>query len=172
MWPDLWKGNIIAHFQIPFYYIFCNQHTQIHVLAKFQLCILKCFEVTALKSSSNRKIDLYSKFTENKPQALPKMDVTFEWSEVQTWILYHHVCHEPRNGLLGKLFPILSFFTTNKVEIHEESLIASNHFYVTWTNGHILQFFWTTAIKQRFSSYSWLGKCNDTQVLTIGSFLH
>jgi len=42
-----------------------------YVLAKFQLCIQKAFEVTALQSSSNRKIDLYSMFRENKLQALP-----------------------------------------------------------------------------------------------------
>jgi len=35
-----------------------------YVVAKFQLCILKAFEVTALQSSSNRKIDLYSKYRE------------------------------------------------------------------------------------------------------------
>ena len=42
------------------------------VLAKFQLHILKTFEVTALKSSSNRKIYLYSKRWENKLQVLSK----------------------------------------------------------------------------------------------------
>jgi len=55
-----------------------------YVLAKFQLCILKPFEVTALQSSRNRKIDFYSKYRENKLQTLPKTDVTYEWSEVQT----------------------------------------------------------------------------------------
>ena len=74
------------------------------MLAKFQLRTLKAFEVTALQSSSNRKIDLYSKHRENKLQALPKMDVTYEWSEVGTRILHHHICHELRNGLLDKLF--------------------------------------------------------------------
>ena len=34
-----------------------------YVLAKFQLCILN---VLALQYSSNRKIDLYSKYRENK----------------------------------------------------------------------------------------------------------
>jgi len=37
-----------------------------YVLVKFQLHILKAFEVTALQSNSNRKIDLYSKHGENK----------------------------------------------------------------------------------------------------------
>ena len=55
-----------------------------YVLAKFQLQILKAFEITALRSSSNRKIDLYSKHRENKLQVLPKTDVTYEWSEVGT----------------------------------------------------------------------------------------
>jgi len=41
-----------------------------YVLAKFQCHILKTFEVTALQSSSNRKIDLYSKRRENKLQVL------------------------------------------------------------------------------------------------------
>jgi len=84
-----------------------------YLLAKFQLCILKAFEVTVLQSSSNRKIDLYSKHRENKPQALPKTDVTHEWSEVGTRILHHHVCHELRNGLLSKLFFLLPCITTN-----------------------------------------------------------
>ena len=47
-----------------------------YLLAKFR--ILKAFEVTALQSSSNRKIDLYSKHKENKLQALPKTDVTYK----------------------------------------------------------------------------------------------
>ena len=50
------------------------------VLVKFQLRILKAFEVTALQSSSNRKIErliyVYSKCSENKLQALSITDVT------------------------------------------------------------------------------------------------
>ena len=102
-----------------------------YVLAKFQLRILKAFEVMALQSSSNRKIDLYSKHRENKLQSLPKTYVTYEWSEVRTQILNHHVCYELRNGLLGKLFLVLSCITINKVEIHEETSIVNDHFDVT-----------------------------------------
>ena len=102
-----------------------------YVLAKFQFRILKTFEVTALQSSSNRKIDLYSKHRKNKLQALPKTDVTYEWSEVGTRILHHHVCHKLRNGLVGKLFLLLPCITTNKVEIHEKTSIANDHFDVT-----------------------------------------
>ena len=54
-----------------------------YVLAKFQLHILKAFKITTLQSSSNRKIDLYSKYRENKLQVLTKTDVTYEWSDVQ-----------------------------------------------------------------------------------------
>ena len=50
-----------------------------YVLAKFQLCILKAFENTALQSNSHRKIDLYSKHRENNLQALPKTDVTIDY---------------------------------------------------------------------------------------------
>ena len=57
---------------------FYNVQTQMYVLAKFQLRILKSFEVSALQSSSNRKINLYSKYRENKLQVLPKTDVTYE----------------------------------------------------------------------------------------------
>ena len=35
------------------------------------------------------------------------MDVTYEWSDVQTQNLHHRVYHELRNGLLGKLFSLL-----------------------------------------------------------------
>ena len=44
-----------------------------YVLAKFQLHILKTFEVITLQSSGNRKIDLYSKYKENKLQVLTKI---------------------------------------------------------------------------------------------------
>ena len=132
------------------------------VLAKFQLRILKAFEVTVLQSSRNRKIDLYSKYRENKLQVLTKMDVTYKWSEIWTRNLHHHVCHELRNGLLGNLFFLLPFITANKVEIHEETSIASNCFDIMWTSGHNLQFLWPTAIKQRFSSSSCLDELDDT----------
>ena len=102
-----------------------------YVLAKCQLYILKAFEVTALQSNSNRKIDLYSKHRENKLQALPKVKVTYKWSEVGTRILYHHVRHELRNGSLGKLFLLLPCITTNKVKIHEETSIVNDLFDVT-----------------------------------------
>ena len=102
-----------------------------YVLARFQLHILKAFEVTTLKSNSNRKIDLYSKHRENKLQALPKTDVTYKWSEVGTRILHHHVRRELRNRLLGKLFILLSCITTNKIEIHEETSVVNDHFSVT-----------------------------------------
>ena len=101
------------------------------VLSKFQLHILKIFEVTVLQSSSNRKIDLYSNYRENKLQALTKTDVTYKRSEVQTRNLHYRVCHELRNGLLGKLFLLFPFITTNKVKIHEETPIANNCFDVT-----------------------------------------
>ena len=137
-----------------------------------QLCILKAFEVTTLQSNSNRKINLYSKHRENKQQALSKTDVTYKWSEVGTRILCHHVRHELRNGLLGKLFLLLSCIITNKVEIHEETSIVNDRFDVTWTNGHNLQFLGWTATKQRFLSSSCLSEKDDTQVLTVGSFFH
>ena len=154
-----------AFFKLHFY----NLHTQMYILAKFQLHILKAFEVIALQSSNKRKIDLYSKHRENKLQGLPKTDVTYKWSEVGTRILHHHVCHELRNVLLGKLFRLLPCITTNKVEIHEETSIANDHFDVTC---HNLQFLGCTATKQRFSSSSCLGKSDDTEVLTVGLFLY
>ena len=110
---------------------FYNVHTQMHVLVKFQLRILKAFEVIALQSNSSRKINLYSKHRENKLQALPKMNVTYKWSEVGTRIFHHHICHELRNRLLGRLFLSLSCITTSKAKIHEETSIANDRFNVS-----------------------------------------
>jgi len=81
-----------------------------YMLAKFQFHILKAFEVIALQSNSNTEIDLYSKHRENKLQTLPKTGVTYKWSKVRIRILHHHVCHELRNGLLGKLFNVFQCF--------------------------------------------------------------
>ena len=94
---------------------------------------------------------------------LTKTDVTYECSSAQTRNLHHRVCHELRNGLLGKLFFLLSYIMAKKVEIHEETSIASNCFDVTWANGPIT-----------YNSFELLllGWTKDTQVLTVGLFLH
>ena len=99
-----------------------------YVLAKFQLCILKAFEVTAPQSSSNRKIDLFNKYLGNRLLALTKTNVTYKCSDALTQKFHHRVHHDLRNKLLGKLFLLLLFVITNKVEIHEETSIVSNHF--------------------------------------------
>jgi len=144
---DLQKPDIIVHFSNSILLHFYNLHTQMYVLARFQLHTLKTIEVTALQS---RKINLYSKQRENKLQVLTKTGITHEWSKVQTRNLHRHVCHELRNGLLGKLFLLLPCITTNKVEIHEETLITNNCFNVTLTNGHHnLQFLWCSVIKKK-----------------------
>ena len=54
------------------------------------------------------------KYRENKLQALTKTDVTYKWSDVQTQSLYHRVCHELCNGLLGKLFFLLFNVTSSR----------------------------------------------------------
>ena len=164
MWPDLQKPDIIVHFWNSILLHFYNLNNQMYVLAKFQLRILKAHEVTALQS--NRKIDLYSKH-----RKINYRRFLYNWSEVGTQILHHHVRHELRNGLLGKLFLLLPCINANKVEIYEETSIANDRFDVTWTNGHNLQFLVCSATKQRFSSSSCLGKYDDIQVLTVGFFL-
>ena len=78
-----------------------------------QLHMPNTFGVTPLQSSSTRKIDWYSKHWENKLQALSK---TVVYNAVHTRNLYHCVCYEPRNGLLGKVFLLIPFFITNKVQ--------------------------------------------------------
>jgi len=82
-----------------------------------------------------------------------KIDVTYEWSDVETRNLSHRVYHELRNELLSKLFLLLSFITTNKVEIHEETSIANNRFDIAWINGHNLQLFWYSGIKNFFELF-------------------
>ena len=88
---------------------------------------------------------------------LTKTNVTYEWNKAQTWDLHHPVCHELRNGLLGKLFPLLLCITTNKVEIHEKTSIAGYHFDVMWTNGHNLQFLWCTCDQTKIFELLLLG---------------
>ena len=59
-----------------------NLLSQVYPLAKFQLHMLLTLGVTALQSSNNRKIDLYSRYRENKLQALTKTVVTYQRIEV------------------------------------------------------------------------------------------
>ena len=72
--------------------------------AKFQLHILITYGVTALQSSKNRTIDLYSKYKGNKIQALTTMVVTCKPIEVRSYNFRHCTHHEQGNGLLGKFF--------------------------------------------------------------------
>ena len=72
-----------------------------YLLAKVQLHVPIALGVTALQSSSNRKIDMYSKYRENKLQALTKMVVTYQRIGVRSYNFHHRVRHEQGNQLLG-----------------------------------------------------------------------
>ena len=61
-----------------------NLCSQLYPLEKFQLHMPNTLGVTTLQSSNNRKIDLYSKYRENKLQALTKTVVTYQQIEVQS----------------------------------------------------------------------------------------
>ena len=89
-------------------------------LAKFQPLIQITLGVTALQSSNNRKIDLYSKYRENKLPALTKAAVTYLRIKVQSYNFHHRVRYEQGNQLLGKFFLYSPFFTVYKGKIHEE----------------------------------------------------
>ena len=89
------------------------------------------FGVTALQSSNNRKIDMYSKYRENKLQALTKTVVTYQQIEVQSYNFHHCVRHEQGNQLLGKIILYLPFFTVYKGTIREEKSIAYDRFDMT-----------------------------------------
>jgi len=84
------------------------------VLVKFQLHILKTFELQPYKVVATER--LICKKRENKSLALTKMDITYEWCNVETWNLHHRVCHKLMNGLLDKLFILLSYINTNKLK--------------------------------------------------------
>jgi len=103
MWPDLWKPDIIAHFQIPFYYIFIIYIPKCTFWLIF-FHILKILKLQPYKVAVIERSICTVRHRENKPQVLPKTGVTYEWNEVRIRILYHYVCHELKNGLLGKLF--------------------------------------------------------------------
>ena len=102
-------------------------------LAKFQphMPITLGVIITALQSSSNRKIDLYSKYRENKLQAPTKMVVTYHRNEVRSYSFHHRVRHEQGNQLLGKFFPYSPFFTGYKGKKCEEKSITYHHFDMT-----------------------------------------
>ena len=59
------------------------------------------------QSSNIRKINLYTKHWENKFQVFTKSAIIFGYNARN---LSHCVHHELRNGLLGKLFPLPTFF--------------------------------------------------------------
>ena len=71
-----------------------NLLSRVYALAKFQPCMPTTFGITALQSSSNRKINLYSKYWESKLQVLTKMTVTYKRNALQSCNLYHRVRHE------------------------------------------------------------------------------
>ena len=99
-----------------------------YLLAKFQLHILITYRVTVLQSSNNRTIDLYSEYRGNKISGAYKNGCNLQtnWS---TELLFHHCTHrEQGNGLLGKVFLYLSFFTAFKGKIQEEKSIAYDRF--------------------------------------------
>jgi len=81
-----------------------------------------------LQNGNNKKIDLYSKYWENKLQALIKTDITYEWNVTQSFNLHYRICHEEGNLLLGKFFSVTPSFTMHRDEICEEKSIVHNSF--------------------------------------------
>ena len=63
-------NRIFSEFLLLNIYNLCSQ---VYPLAKFQVHMPNTLGVTALQSSNNRKIDLYSKYRENKLQALTRL---------------------------------------------------------------------------------------------------
>jgi len=82
------KPNTIMHFSISCVLNVYNLHSQVYSLARLQLHIPITLGVTALWSSSNRKINLYSRYWENKLQALTKTMVTYEQKDVLSYIMF------------------------------------------------------------------------------------
>ena len=68
--------------------------SQVYALHGEVLALCAIIRVTALRSSNNRKINLHSKYWENKLQMLTKMAVTYKHKAVQHCNLHHCVCHE------------------------------------------------------------------------------
>ena len=91
-----------------------------------QLHIIITYRVTA---STNRAINLYSKYRGNKLQALTKIVVTYEQIELRSYDFCHCARHEQRNELLGKFFSYSSFFTEFNSKIR--SSITYNRFDTT-----------------------------------------
>jgi len=63
------------------------------LLAKFQHHVPITYGVTALKSSNNRKIGMYTGIGKEL-QALTKTVVTYQQIEVQSLNFHHCACHE------------------------------------------------------------------------------
>ena len=84
----------MAHFSNSLLLNIYNLLNQVYALATFQPYMPTTFTDTALQSSNNRKIDLYSKYWENKLHALTKTAVTYTPNEVQRCNLYHCARHE------------------------------------------------------------------------------
>ena len=150
IWPDLWKQDTIAYFSNSCLLNIYNLRSQVYPLAKFQLHMLITFGVTALQSSNNRKINMYSKYRENKLQALTKTFVTYQQIEVQSYTFHHCVCHEQGNQLLGKGFLYLPFFTAYKGEICEEK----------WRKQMLITYV-SLGLLQQNLNFSWAGEYDD-----------
>ena len=67
-----------------FKFLFINLFSQVYPLAKFQPHMSITLGVTALQSSNNRNIDLYSKYREINCRCLQKMVVTYQHVEVRS----------------------------------------------------------------------------------------
>ena len=121
----------MAHFSNSLLLYIYDLLSQVYALAKFQRRMATTFGVAALQSSNNRKIDLYSKYLENKLHSLTKTAVTYKYNAVQSCNFHHCVHHKYRSPLLDKLFLLLPFFTAYRDEISEEKSIAYDRFDVT-----------------------------------------
>ena len=122
------KPDIIAYFLNSCLLNIYNVLSQVYSLSKFQPHLPITFRAIALQSSNNRKIDLYSKYRENKLHALIKMVVTYQWIKVLRYTFHHCVYHKQGNQIVGTFFIYSPFFTTYKGKICHEKSITHNCF--------------------------------------------
>ena len=97
-------------------------------LAKFKPHMPLTLGVTALQNSNKRKIDLYSKYRDNKLQAPTKTFVTYQRIEVQSYNFHYHVHHEQGNHLLvgfSFMYPSSLHTKAKHVKKNRSHMIAS-----------------------------------------------
>ena len=114
--------------------------------------MVSSFGIAVLESRKSKEINLYSDYTENKPQALTLAAKMSVWISLQSWHLAYSVHHGLADQPRYSFSPAVTCAKAYEGGFNEEMVTILFMSTALRTNVCRMQTIWATVLKQRVSN--------------------